>query len=333
MLSGTRQARRAESTASSVGEVAALAHVSVRTLHHYDEIGLLSPSRRSDAGYRLYDSADLERLQQILFYRELGFALALIKRIMLDPTFDRAAALRSQRELLAQKAERASALLRAIDDTIESTERGMQMDKEEMFEVFGDFDPAQYEDEVKERWGDTDAYKESARRTARYTKEDWKRFKAESEEITSDLIALFDSGLPPTDPQVLDVVERHRRQISDVVLRVLPRDAREPRQDVRRRSAVHQDLRGHATRSRAVRVRRQRRQRRTPDALGWIGPRPTGHLHRPRRQTTPPDGGVVARTESGGPAIPRSAAGVPAPRESRRDRGRGGSSPAARPAA
>lgn len=89
------------------------------------------------------------------------------------------------------------------------------MSQEEMFEVFGDFDPTQYEDEVKERWGDTDAYKESARRTARYTKEDWKRFKAESEEIGNDLMAVFDCGLPPTDPEVLDVVERHRQQINE----------------------------------------------------------------------------------------------------------------------
>ena len=206
-------AQRTEPTLIGVGEVAALAHVSVRTLHHYDDIGLLEPSRRSDAAYRLYDSADLERLQQILFYRELGFALGEIKMLMNDPGFDRMGALKTQRGLLEGRAERAVALLRTIDATIEALEKGIQMDKDEMFEVFGDFDPSQYEDEVKERWGDTDAYKESTRRAARYTKEDWKRFKAESEEIGNDLVAAFDRGLPPTDPEVLDVVERHRQQI------------------------------------------------------------------------------------------------------------------------
>ncbi len=199
---------------SGVGEVAALARVSVRTLHHYDEIGLLVPSHRSSAGYRLYAAGDLERLQQILFYRELGFPLAEIRRLMLDRAFDRAIALRTQRTLLARNAERAAALLQVIDATIDSLEKGTQMDKDELFGVFGDFDPAQYEAEVKECWGDTDAYKESARRTTRYTKDDWKRFKAESEEIGNHLVAAFDRGLPPTNPEVLDIVERHRQQIS-----------------------------------------------------------------------------------------------------------------------
>ena len=87
------------------------------------------------------------------------------------------------------------------------------MTKEEMFEVFGDFDPAEYEDEVKERWGDTDAYKESARRTSRYTKEDWERFKAESEEIGSAIAALMDEGVPADDPRAMDAVDRARLQI------------------------------------------------------------------------------------------------------------------------
>lgn len=87
------------------------------------------------------------------------------------------------------------------------------MTKEEMFEVFGDFDPSEYEDEVKDRWGDTDAYKESARRTARYTKEDWARFKAESEQVNSAIVALMDEGVAPEDPRAMDAVDRHRLQI------------------------------------------------------------------------------------------------------------------------
>lgn len=87
------------------------------------------------------------------------------------------------------------------------------MTKEEAFEVFGDFIPSEYEDEAKERWGDTDAYRESARRTARYTKEDWQRFKDESEEIGSAIAALMDEGIAPDDPQAVDAIERHRLQI------------------------------------------------------------------------------------------------------------------------
>jgi len=196
-----------------VGAVSTLAGVSVRTLHHYDQIGLLHPSARSNGGYRLYEVGDLERLQQILFYRELGFPLEEIRRVMLDPSFDRGTALRAQRRLLAERASRAGALLEAMDATIEALEKGTEMDKEDMFGVFGDFDPSQYDEEVKERWGDTDAYKESARRSAHYSKEDWRRFKAESEEINNDLAAAMDRGSPPTDPEVLKIAERARLQI------------------------------------------------------------------------------------------------------------------------
>lgn len=197
----------------TVGQVAKLAHVSVRTLHHYDEIGLLEPSARSDAGYRLYTLEDLERLQQVLFYKELGFELDDIKAIMTDPGFERREALVHQRDLIAEQALRLEALLGLIDKTIAADEGGVRMTKEEMFEVFGDFDPSQYEDEVKERWGDTDAYRESARRTSRYTKDDWSRFKAEGEQQMARMIELFDAGVAPDSPEAMDVAEEARLQI------------------------------------------------------------------------------------------------------------------------
>lgn len=84
------------------------------------------------------------------------------------------------------------------------------MSKEEMFSVFGDFDPSQYEDEVKERWGHTDAYQESARRTKGYSKADWERFKEENEAVTGAIAALMDEGVAPDDPRAMDAVERHR---------------------------------------------------------------------------------------------------------------------------
>lgn len=85
----------------TVGDVAQTAHMSVRALHHYDELELLRPSRRTEAGYRLYTSDDLERLQQVLFYKELGFSLAEIREIMADPTYDRREALLAQRREVA----------------------------------------------------------------------------------------------------------------------------------------------------------------------------------------------------------------------------------------
>lgn len=196
-----------------VGEVAKLARVSVRALHHYDHLGLLSPSGRSESGYRLYTPKDLERLQHVLFYRELGFALDEIRDLMADPAFDRREALLQQRRLLQAQAGRLQALLDLIDTTLVSLEGGYGMTREEMFEAFDDFDPSEYEDEAKERWGHTDAYKESARRTKGYTAQDWERFKAESVEINLAVAALMDEGVAPDDPRAMAAVERHRLQI------------------------------------------------------------------------------------------------------------------------
>ncbi len=197
----------------TIGEVARLAGVTVRTLHHYDEIGLLEPGDRTPSGYRVYDRDDLRRLQQILFYRELGFGLEEIARVMTADGFDRRRALEDQRELVRRKVRRLEKMIAAIDDAIVSEETGIAMTTDEMFEVFGDFDPTEYEEEVKERWGDTDAYRESARRTKRYTKDDWMAIKAEGEPIVAGLAAAFRAGTPADDPSVLDLADAHRLQI------------------------------------------------------------------------------------------------------------------------
>ena len=149
----------------TVSEVAGVAGISVRTLHHYDERGLLSPQQRSDAGYRLYSRADLERLQEILFWRELGFALGEITAVIDDPSHDRTSALRRQRGLIVAKAEHLQRMIEAIDGAIAAHERGIMMNEAEMFEVFGDFDPRRYDAEVEERWSG-ELLDESRRRTS-----------------------------------------------------------------------------------------------------------------------------------------------------------------------
>ena len=199
----------------TVGEVAKLAHVSVRTLHHYDSIGLLVPSERSESGYRLYGEADLEKLQQALFFRELGFGLDQITRIIRDPTFDRREALEMQRRMLADKTAQLQHMIEAVDAAIDSMERGVTMDEKDRFEVFGEFDPAEYEAEARERWGETDAYKESAHRTARYTKDDWKRIMAQQKAVTDGYVQRMEAGDAPDSPAVFEVVERHLASITD----------------------------------------------------------------------------------------------------------------------
>jgi DNA-binding transcriptional MerR regulator len=197
----------------TVGEVAGLAAVSVRTLHYYDKIGLLAPSVRTESGYRLYDDGDLAVLQQVLFFKELGFALADIARIMNDPTFDRSEALRMQRRMLLDKATQLSKMVEAVDAALDATEGGVTMDATDMFEAFGDFDPKEYEKEAEEKWSGTGAYAESMRRTKRYTKEDWLRIRAEGDAVNSALAALMDEGVVADDPRAMDLAEEHRQQI------------------------------------------------------------------------------------------------------------------------
>ena len=198
----------------SVGEVARLAGVSVRTLHHYDEVGLLRPRDRSAAGYRVYSDRDLVRLQQILGYRELGFGLDAIAAILDDPELDPVEHLRRQHALLTARADRLQKQLAAIEKTLEARQMGIQLNPEEMFQVFGDFDPTEHEAEAQERWGDTDAFRESRRRTSSYTKTDWAQIKADWDEVETRLLRVMQSGLAPTSPEAMDAAEAHRANIS-----------------------------------------------------------------------------------------------------------------------
>lgn len=194
-----------------VREVARLSGVTVRTLHHYDSIGLLVPSGRTKAGYRLYTEDDLLKLQQILLWRELGFPLPEIRRVLDDPTFDRALALRRQRDELVRRGERTKAMIRSVDAALESLEGGKKtMDAKKLFDGF---DPALYEDEAKERWGDTEAYRESMRRTKGYTEKDWKRIKEEGQVLFQKLAEKMKQGAEPRDPEVVSLAEEHRRHI------------------------------------------------------------------------------------------------------------------------
>ena len=128
----------------TVGAVARLAGVTVRTLHHYDEIGLLSASGRSDAGYRRYADADLERLQRILFYREFGFGLDQIKDVMTDGSADPVAHLRRQHAMLLDRIGRLQRMAAAVEKAMEARTMGINLTPEERLEVFGDFDPDEH---------------------------------------------------------------------------------------------------------------------------------------------------------------------------------------------
>lgn len=196
----------------TVKQVASLAGVTVRTLHHYDQIGLLKPSRRSPAGYRLYEDRDLERLQEVLFYRELGFGLEEIGELARRPEHDRRAALLHHRELLDTRIHRLEAMVDAVDRALHAEQTGVRMSKEEMFEVFGDFDPTEHEAEVEARWSGP-ALDESRRRTGRYGKAQWQQIKDEAEGLAKAFAAHLRAGDEPTGSAVVGIAESHRAHI------------------------------------------------------------------------------------------------------------------------
>lgn len=206
--------------AYTVKAVAEFAGVSVRTLHHYDTIGLLKPASLSPNGYRLYTDADLERLQQILFFRELGFNLAEIKNILDSPGYDRKEAMLSHRRLMEEKKRRLEEILRSLDRTINAIERGITMEKREMFEAFDETRINEYLRQIREKYGQKTAG-DSRRGTTghdeakwrNYTREEWDMLKDEGRAIWNDMAALMDRE--PGDTEVQAVVGRWCRHIND----------------------------------------------------------------------------------------------------------------------
>ncbi|MER7755392.1 MerR family transcriptional regulator [Kitasatospora sp. NPDC097643] len=199
----------------SVGQVSGFAGVTVRTLHHYDRSGLLSPSERSPAGYRLYNSADLARLQQILFYRELGFPLDEIATILADPRANALDHLKARRQALTEQITRLQKLVEVAEQAIEVHTTGVELTPEERFEVFGDvvFDLS-YATDAHLKWGDREGHQEALARAATHSKEDWRRLMAEAADWRASLLGAFDQGLPAADRQVLDLAEEHRQHIT-----------------------------------------------------------------------------------------------------------------------
>ncbi|MBO1333841.1 MerR family transcriptional regulator [Streptomyces sp. VRA16 Mangrove soil] len=198
----------------SVGQVAGFAGVTVRTLHHYDEIGLLVPGGRNHAGHRRYSEHDLDRLQRILFYRELGFPLDEVQTLIDDPATDPRSHLRRQHDLLLARIEKLRKMAEAVAHAMEAQKMGIQLTPEERFEVFGDKDPERYQDEAEQRWGNTEAYAESQRRAATYTKEDWQRIKDETDDWGHRYAALVAAGEAPDGERAMDLAEEHRRHIA-----------------------------------------------------------------------------------------------------------------------
>ena len=193
-----------------------MAGVTVRTLHHYDEIGLLPPSGRAANGYRTYTAVDVARLQRVLSWRELGFDLEQVAALVATDGSPTAATeqLREQHTLLLGRIERLQAVAETVRKTWEAHEMGINLTPEETLEVFGDHDPTEHVEEAQRRWGETDAYRESQRRASTYDKDDWLAIKAEGEAVNAAFAAALDAGLPPTSDEAAAAARAHRQHIS-----------------------------------------------------------------------------------------------------------------------
>ncbi|OLO51296.1 MerR family transcriptional regulator [Actinomyces oris] len=198
----------------TVGEVSTLLGVSVRALHHWDESGLVHPSRRSDAGYRLYCETDIMRIQQVLVYRQTGMSLADIKTVLDEPCADAVTHLRRQRELVQGQISHLQQMLSSIDMVMDIQQSGARISVAEMAEIWGtDWDPV-YIEEAHARWGDTEDWAESHRRKARMSRTDWERAHEETVALETALAEAMRSGVEPGSPEANALARWHRKDFN-----------------------------------------------------------------------------------------------------------------------
>lgn len=191
----------------SVKQLSGVAGVSVRTLHYYDEIGLLKPTMVGANSYRRYDEAALLRLQQILFYREIGLELAQIKDILDSPNFDLLVALRSHRTALQDRIERLQNLINTVDSTIMHLAGEINMAKKQLFEAFSDEKQKDYERLARLQYG-PDVVNQSVKRWNSYSADKQQAIKEEGSQVYLDLVRTMRAGLTAQDAEVQSILDR-----------------------------------------------------------------------------------------------------------------------------
>ncbi len=193
---------------NTVKEISKIAGISVRTLHYYDEIGLLAPAMVTEAGYRLYGGEELSRLQQILFLRELDFSLKDISAILNSPAYNRDTALAGHREILVKKRDRLNGLISLMDSIMKGNDE-MSFKEFDVTEI--EAVKEKYREEALLRWGNTQEYAQCKKKTEGYGKEDWQRISAEMDNIFSRLAGCMSEA--PESPRVQELVEELRLHI------------------------------------------------------------------------------------------------------------------------
>lgn len=196
--------------AYTINQLARLSGVSVRTLHYYDEIGLLKPSFVMTNGYRQYERPELLRLQHILFFRELDFPLAEIQRLLDAPDFDMASALRKHKQSIEVKRDRLGRVLATIDKTMDELTKGTTMKDEELYDgLTGEL--KEHQREAQERWGQTEAWRQSRERTKHWTKADYAKIAEDGKKFTQQLADTMDQGA--TSPEFQALIKHHHAGI------------------------------------------------------------------------------------------------------------------------
>jgi DNA-binding transcriptional MerR regulator len=202
-----------EYTVQRLGQIAG---ISTRTLRYYDEFGILKPARINSSGYRIYGQAEVDRLQQILFYRELGVSLESIKDIVTAPAFDGAQALRDHRQKLLEKREQLDLLIMNVDRTIALTEGRINMSDKEKFEGFKqklvDDNEKKYGKEVREKYGEDTVNKSNAK-VKSMSQEQYDEVTKLANELTETLQAAFQSG-DPAGELAQRAADLHRQWLS-----------------------------------------------------------------------------------------------------------------------
>lgn len=191
----------------SINQLAKLAGISVRTLHHYDQIGLLRPERNNWNKYRKYKEEELLKLQQIMFFIELDFPLKEIKTILANPSFKMEQALKEQKEMIKLKKKRLESLIATIDKTIKKIKRENNMTDKELYDKFDMSEVNEYADEAKKRWGHTDAWKQSQERTRDWTKADYAKLKADADKWMKNFAAQMGHG--PKSEAAQKLIDEH----------------------------------------------------------------------------------------------------------------------------
>lgn len=195
----------------TVTRLAKISGVSIRTLHWYDEVELLKPAYYGSNGYRYYEKEQLLILQQILFFRELGFALKEIRRVLRKGDFDKISALSSHRKVLKKNLDKTKKLIKTIDKTIKHLKGDKKMNEKEIFSGFSKEQQAEYERQIIERFGEESQshIEESKQNAKKWSKTDMENFKKEFIEICKELTCLLDQNGQPGDQEVQDIVRKH----------------------------------------------------------------------------------------------------------------------------